>query len=60
MMDMDGMMDRWILRRAEAHNRESLLGAMGTALEALTAQDAQGFFGHCGYRSMGRLLLQAL
>jgi transposase len=45
-----------ILRRAEARTRESLIGAMGKALEALTAQDARGFFGHCGYRSMGQLL----
>jgi transposase len=45
-----------ILRRAESRTRESLIGAMGKALEAVTAQDAQGFFGHCGYRSMGQLL----
>jgi hypothetical protein len=45
-----------ILRRAEARTRESLIGAMGKALEAVTAQDAQGFFGHCGYRYMGQLL----
>jgi transposase len=45
-----------ILQRAESRTRESLIGAMGKALEAVTAQDAQGFFGHCGYRSMGQVL----
>ena len=45
-----------ILRRAESRTRESLIGAMGKALEAVTAQDARGYFGHCGYRSMGQLL----
>jgi hypothetical protein len=29
---------------------------MGKALEAVTAQDARGYFDHCGYRSMGQLL----
>jgi transposase len=48
--------EKGILRRAESRTRESLIGAMGKALEAVTAQDAQGFFGHCGYRSMGQLL----
>jgi transposase len=45
-----------ILRRAEERTRESLIGAMGKALEAVTAQDARGFFGHCGYSSVGQLL----
>jgi transposase len=49
-----------ILRRAEARTRESLIGAMGLALSSVTAQDIKGFFGHCGYRSMGQLLWQAL
>jgi transposase len=45
-----------LLRRAEARTRESLIEAMGLALEAVTARDARGFFGYCGYSSMGQLL----
>jgi hypothetical protein len=47
-----------ISRRAEARTREALIEAMGVALSALSARDAQGFFGHCGYSSMGQLLRQ--
>jgi transposase len=45
-----------LMRKAGARTREALIEAMGGALEAVTAQDARGFFGHCGYRSMGQLL----
>jgi transposase len=45
-----------LMRRAEARTREALLEAMGVALSAVSARDAQGFFGHCGYSSMGQLL----
>jgi transposase len=45
-----------ILRRAEVRTRESLIEAMGRALEAVSARDARGYFGHCGYSSMGQLL----
>lgn len=45
-----------LLRRAEARARESLIEAMGVALRAVSAGDARGFFGHCGYGSMGQLL----
>jgi hypothetical protein len=45
-----------ILQRAEARARESLIEAMGLALSAVSARDARGFFGHCGYSSMGQLL----
>jgi hypothetical protein len=45
-----------LLRRAESRTREGLIEAMGRALSAVTAQDARGFFGHCGYRSMDQLL----
>jgi transposase len=38
-----------ILRKAEARSREALVGAMGAAIWAVTAQDARGFFEHCGY-----------
>jgi transposase len=39
-----------ILRKAEARSRETLVGAMGAAISAVTARDALGFFEHCGYR----------
>ena len=45
-----------LLRRAEARTRETLIEAMGVALCAVSARDAQGFFGHCGYGSVGQLL----
>jgi len=45
-----------LLRRAAARTREALIEAMGRALSAVSARDAQGFFGHCGYSSMGQLL----
>ena len=45
-----------LLRGARARPRESLIGAMGLVLEAVSAQDARGFFGHCGYSSVGQLL----
>jgi transposase len=45
-----------ILRKAQARSREALIEAMGRALKAITPQDAEGFFRHCGYRSPGQLL----
>ena len=45
-----------LLRRAEARTREALIEALGRALDAVTAQDARGFFGHCGYRPADQLL----
>ena len=45
-----------LMRKAEARTYKALIGAMGKALNAVTARDARGFFGHCGYRSMGQLL----
>ncbi len=41
-----------LLRKAKARTRLALVEAMGTALSAVTAMDARGFFGHCGYRRM--------
>ena len=41
-----------LMRKAEARSREALLEAMGKAISALSAQDARGFFEHCGYRTM--------
>jgi transposase len=37
------------LRRAGARTRETLEEAIGQALLTITAQDAQGWFQHCGY-----------
>lgn len=37
------------LRRAGARTREALQEAIGQALLTVTAQDAQGWFRHCGY-----------
>jgi transposase len=45
-----------LLRRAEARTHEALVEAMGRALDAVSAQDARGFFGHCGYRSVDQPL----
>lgn len=45
-----------ILRKAEARSREALVEAMGRALDAITLQDARGFFEHCGYRAPGQSL----
>lgn len=41
-----------LIRKAEARSRETLLEAIGTAISALSAKDARGFFEHCGYRVM--------
>jgi transposase len=41
-----------LLRKAEARSRAALLEAIGTAISAITDQDARGFFEHCGYRAM--------
>jgi transposase len=38
-----------LLRKAEARTREALLEAIGLAISAVSAQDARGFFEHCGY-----------
>jgi transposase len=37
------------LRKRKARTRESLLEAIGLALDVITPQDAEGWFGHCGY-----------
>lgn len=40
-----------LLRKAAARTRETLVEAMGTALSAVTAEDARGYFEHAGYRN---------
>ena len=42
--------------RAQARTFEALIGAMGRALDAITARDASGFFLHCGHRDPAQLL----
>ncbi len=39
------------LRASAARSRETLVEAMGAALDAVSASDAHGFFGGCGYRT---------
>jgi transposase InsO family protein len=38
-----------LVGRAGARTREALIEAMGRALDVVTAEDARGFFEHCGY-----------
>ena len=38
-----------LLRKAQARTRGALVEAIGRALSAITARDAAGYFGHCGY-----------
>jgi transposase len=45
-----------LLRSSAARTREALVEAMGTALDAITAQDVRGFLAHRGYRILGQLL----
>ncbi len=45
-----------LLRKAEGRTRGALVEAIGRALDEVTAGDARGFFGHCGYRLLGQLL----
>jgi hypothetical protein len=37
------------LRKAAARTRGALVEVIGRALDAVTARDARGWFGHCGY-----------
>jgi transposase len=43
-----------LLRRAAARTREALVEAIAAALAQITAADARGFFGHCGYQVMAQ------
>ncbi len=45
-----------LLRKTGARTREALIKAMGRALDAVTAQDARGFFEHRGYRTVAQPL----
>ena len=44
------------LRRAKARTREALDAAIAAALATITAQDAAGWFRHCGYHPPGQSL----
>ena len=41
-----------ILRKIASRTNETLVEAMGRALNAVSSEDARGFFDHCGYRSL--------
>jgi transposase len=45
-----------LLRRAAARSKGALLDAIGAALSAVGAADAQSFFEHAGYGRAGQLL----
>jgi transposase len=45
-----------ILRKVGARTRGALDEAMGEALKAVTAEDAAGWFRHCGYRPLDQPL----
>ena len=45
-----------LLRKAATRSKEALIDAIGQALSAVTAEDAQGYFEHAGYRPAGQLL----
>ena len=44
------------LRKVGARTKEALIEALGRALGAVSAQDARGFFAHCGYRTPAQQL----
>jgi hypothetical protein len=41
-----------LIRKTEAETRIALLGAMRQTISTVSAQDARGFFEHCGYRAV--------
>ena len=45
-----------LLRKAGSRTRETLLEAMGRALDGVTANDARGFFEHRGYHATAQPL----
>jgi transposase len=38
-----------LVRKSEARSREALVDAIGKGISMVTAEDARGFFAHCGY-----------
>ena len=49
-----------ILRKIAARTKEALVEAMGAALDAVSAEDARGFFAHCGYHAPAQQLSKTL
>jgi transposase len=45
-----------ILRKTQARTHQALVEAIGGALDAVSRQDALGFFEHCGYHTRDQLL----
>jgi hypothetical protein len=45
-----------LMRKAQARIRKALLEAMGTAISALSAEDARAFFEHSGYVYSGLIV----
>ena len=45
-----------MLRQAGARTKDALVDVLGEALSAVSAQDAQGYFEHAGYRLQAQLL----
>ena len=45
-----------MLRQAAARTKDALVDVLGEALWAVSAQDAQGYFEHAGYRPQAQLL----
>jgi transposase len=43
-----------VVRRAEARTQEALIEALRVVISAVTAQDARGYFEHCGYSPSAR------
>jgi transposase len=41
-----------LVRKAEARSREALVDAIGGGISMVTAEDARGFFEHCGYTTL--------
>ena len=44
------------IRKIGARTKEALVEAMGRAVAAVSTQDVQGFFAHCGYRTPAQQL----
>jgi transposase len=41
-----------LVRKSEARSREVLVDAIGKGISMVTAEDARGFFAHCGYTTL--------
>ena len=43
-----------LLKKASSRTREALIEAIGRTLSAVTPEDAEGWFSHCGYQAEAR------